>query len=149
MGKTCLVIMLQLHWNVYNVSHAFATTPLRWAKQADKQAAGDLTKKKLPSGLPVSLFGPVQWYSDEGVGDVEYVHCFSSTRSQGFKAEHLGSSLGRWAATVVTYCLNRLVQLVQTFISKPCNRVDEKHCNEMARTCPIGRQSRKLRSKAK
>ena len=48
-------------------THFFAPTPLRWAKEADRQASG----KFFLGGLPVSLFGPAQWCRGEEVGRAE------------------------------------------------------------------------------
>ena len=64
--------------STFNVTHSFATTPLRYATQSDRQAAGENSYlfsipkqiQVLPSGLPVRLHGLAQWCSGERVGDV-------------------------------------------------------------------------------
>ena len=53
---------------------------------------------------------------------------FSSTLSQSFENEDLGSFPSWWAATVATYCPNRHGELPKFLSSKPCDRVDEKRC---------------------
>ena len=55
----------------------------------------------------------------------EEIQSYSSTRSPGFEDENLGSSPGRWAATVANYCPSRPSELEQKFASKHSEEVDE------------------------
>ena len=60
----------------------------------------------------------------------------------GFEDEDLGSSPGWWAATVASYCLNRLVELPKCLSSKPSERRDAQQCTYQVRTDERkGRQS--------
>ena len=53
------------------------------------------------------------------------LQCYSYSHSQGFKDDDLGNSPGWWAATVVTYCPGRPLQLTQKNITKHGERVEE------------------------
>ena len=96
----------------------------RWRWSRGTEGRSDLQQRGRDRPHPQRVWPPrrndrVSWVQ------TQTLQGYSSTLSQGFKDEDMGNSPGWWVATVASYCPNRPSQLLETTVTKHCDRVDE------------------------